>query len=259
VSIVGGRRVVVTRADEQADELCSRLDAMGAVPVRCPTIRIGPPSSLVALDAALTALDGYDWVVLTSANGVRAVLDRLAAIGVLPARLGAARVAAVGRVTAGVLADHGIEVAFVPEIEGSRSLAEALPDVAGRRILVAQGEKADPILAEVLRARGTGRVDAVTAYRTIPTPPADAALQELRKGVDAITFTSPSTVAGFMALGPEWRELVRGVIVASIGPTTTAAARASGLEVHAEAGERTMGALIAALAREFGARKEAGR
>lgn len=259
MNILGGRRVVVTRADEQADELSSRLEAMGAVPVRCPTIRIGPPSSYEAMDAALREIDGYDWVVFTSANGVRAVLDRLEEIGVASARVGAARMAAVGRVTAGVLADHGIAVAFVPDIEGSRSLAAALPDVTDRRVLVAQGDKVDPILVNVLRGRGARRVDAVTAYRTIPTPPSGPALRELRSGVDAITFTSPSTVAGFILLGPEWRELVRGVIVASIGPTTTAAARACGLEVHAEASERTMGALIDALASGLGAGKEAGQ
>ncbi len=256
MSVLRGKRVAVTRADEQADELCSRLGASGAVPIRCPTIRIGPPASWGALDAALGALAGYDWVVFTSPNGVRAVFARLEQLGAPSAGLRAARVAAVGRVTAGVLADHGAAVAFVPAIEGSRSLGESLGDVADRRVLVAQGEKADPILARILRDRGAGRVDVVTAYRTIPEPPSGAALAELRKGVDAITFTSPSTLTGFMGLGPEWQELLRAVIVASIGPTTTAAARASGLEVHAEARERTMGALIDALASAIGARKE---
>ncbi len=264
MSILRGKRVAVTRSDEQADALCSKLEALGALPVRCPTIRIGPPSSYEAVDAALRAVDTYDWVVLTSANGVRAVLARLEEIGVPTARLGGTKVAAVGRVTAGVLADHGIAVAFVPEVEGSRSLAETLPDVTDRGILVAQGEKADPILAKVLRGRGARRVDTRTVYRTIPIPPSGAALEELRRGVDAITFTSPSTVAGFMGLGQEWREIAHGVIVASIGPTTTAAGRARGFEVHAEARERTVGALIDALVSAFapsapGAGKEAGQ
>mgnify|MGYP001186434493 CR=1 FL=1 len=262
MSILRGKRVAVTRSDEQADELCAKLEAMGAVPVRCPTIRIGPPTSYEAVDAALGAVGAYDWVVLTSGNGVRAVLARLEEIGVPAARLGSTKVAAVGRVTAAALAAHGIAVAFVPAVEGSRSLAETLPDVTGRRILVAQGEKADPILARVLRGRGARLVDVVTAYRTIPIPPSGAALEELRRGVDAITFTSPSTVAGFIGLGAGWREIADGVIVASIGPTTTAAARATGFHVHAEARERSVSALIDALARGFagvsGVGKEGG-
>jgi uroporphyrinogen III methyltransferase/synthase len=258
VSILRRKRVVVTRSDEQADDLCSKLEAMGGVPVRCPTIRIGPPSSWDPVEAALRGLEGYDWLVLTSANGVRSLLVGLGRRGIGAGRLAATRVAAVGRVTAAVLAGHGLAVAYVPEAEGSRSLAETLPDVAGRRILVAQGEKADPILATVLRSRGAREVDTLTVYRTVPVPPTGAALEELRRGVDAITFTSPSTVTGFVGLGPEWRKIAEGVIVASIGPTTSAAARACGLEVHAEASERTMGALVDAVARGF-AREESSR
>ena len=251
MSALRGKRVAVTRSDEQAEELCTRLDALGAMSLRCPTIRIGPPSSWQAVDAALRALDTYDWVVVSSANGARAVLARLEEIGAPSPPLRTVRLAAVGRATAGVLAARGVPAAFVPSIEGSKSLAETLPDVAGRRILVAQGDKADSILATVLRGRGAHRVDRVTAYRTIPTPPTGAALEELRRGIDAITFTSPSTVAGFIELGPEWRNLADGVLVASIGPMTTATARASGLEVHAEARERTMSALVEALATGF--------
>lgn len=248
MSSLAGRRVVVTRSDEQADALCDRLEGYGAVAVRCPTIRIGPPASFDELDAALARLEAYDWVVFTSANGVRATLDRLEAVGALPSALRTARIAAVGRVTATALAERGVDVAFVPEVEGSSALGEALTDVAGRNILLALGDKADPILRKLLRARAARRVDAVTAYRTIPTAPAGQGLEELRIGVDAITFTSPSTVAGFLALGPDWRGLIRRAVVATIGPTTTAAAMASGVGVHAEARDRSMGALIDAVA-----------
>ncbi len=251
MSNLRGKRVVVTRSDEQADDLCSKLEAIGGVPVRCPTIRIEPPPSWEQVGAALGDLEAYDWLVLTSANGVRSLFHGLDQLGIAADQLAATRVAAVGRVTAGVLAGHGLAVAYVPEVEGSRSLAETLPDVAGRRILVAQGEKADPILTKGLRARGAHQVDTLSVYRTVPIPPAGAALEELRRGVDVITFTSPSTVTGFVGLGPEWRKIAEGVIVASIGPTTSAAARACGFEVHAEAKERTMGALVDAVASQL--------
>jgi uroporphyrinogen-III synthase len=251
VSVLAGKRVVVTRAHEQAAELCSALAALGAVAVRCPTIRIAPATSYEALDAACARLDSYDWVVFTSANGVRAVLAHLAATGVQPPKLSTKRVAAVGRATAHVLHDRGVSVAYVPDQEGSRSLGEGLPQVEGSRVLLARGDKADPTLARILAQRGARLVDAVTAYRTLPTAPGRTDLEQLRKGIDAVTFTSPSTVSGFVSMGPEWRELLRGRVVVTIGPSTTAAARASGLQVTAEARERSERGMIEALISAF--------
>ena len=256
---LSGRRVVVTRADEQADALCASLEGSGAVAVRCPTIRIGPPASFDALDAALGRLGSYDWVVFTSANGARATLDRLQELGAPLSALRATRVAAVGRVTAAVLAERGVDVAFVPAAEGSRSLGETLADVENRSVLLALGDKADPILKRILGGRAARRVDAVTAYRTIPVPPAGSGLEELRIGVDAVTFTSPSTVAGFVSLGPDWRGLIRRAVVATIGPTTTAAAMASGVGVHAEARDRSMPALVEAVASALAMGTRAGK
>jgi uroporphyrinogen-III synthase len=114
-----------------------------------------------------------------------------------------------------------------------------------------QGDKSDPLLAGALRARGAS-VTAVTAYRTVPTAPSGAGLEALKEGADALTFTSPSTVEGFVALGPDWRGLARRAVVATIGPTTTAAALTRGLGVHAEASERSMEALVEAVASAFG-------
>ena len=247
MSILSRRRVAVTRADEQADALCRALEVQGAEPVRTPTIRIAPPPSFAELDNALGGLGAYDWLVFTSANGVRSVLDRAAESGVAASAFAASRVAAVGRVTAGALASREVPVSFVPTVEGSSALAHALPDVAGRRVLLARGDKADPALGRVLAARGA-LVEHVTAYVTVPMAPSGQGLEELRIGVDAITFTSPSTVAGFVALGPDWRSLIRRAAVATIGPTTTAAAMKSGLGVHAEAKERTTAALVEAVA-----------
>lgn len=246
MSILSRRRVAVTRADERADALCAALEARGAEPVRVPTIRIGPPPAPAELDAALARVADYDWLVFTSANGVRMALDRASEIAV-EAALAGRRVAAVGRVTAAELEARGVPVAFVPAQEGSGALARALPDVEGRRVLLARGDKADPALARVLSERGA-RVEQVTAYVTVPVAPSGQGLEELSIGVDVITFTSPSTVEGFVSLGPDWRGLIRRTAVATIGPTTTAAAMASGLGVHAEAEERTTAALVEAVA-----------
>jgi uroporphyrinogen III methyltransferase/synthase len=215
------------------------------VAVRCPTIVIAPPATYAGMDAALARLADNDWVVFTSANGVRHLLDRAEALGLVSA-LAATRIAAVGAVTARGLAARGASVAFTPTGESAETLGDELPDVMGRSVLLIQGSKADPGLARRLEERGA-RVGVVGAYRTVPTAPSGDALKELREGADALTFTSPSTVEGFVALGPEWRGLARRAIVATIGPTTTTAALALGVGVHAEAGERSMSSLIEAL------------
>jgi uroporphyrinogen III methyltransferase/synthase len=241
------RRVAVTRTGEQADALCAALEAAGAEPVRTPTIRFAPPPSYAQLDAALGALSEFEWVVFTSANGVRAALERAAEIGVATAAIATRRLAAVGGSTAGALAARGLTASFVPAGEAAGELARGIPDVAGRRVLLARGDRGDPALGRILSDRGA-LVESVTAYVTIPVPPSGQGLEELSIGVDAITFTSPSTVTGFVSLGPDWRGLVRRAVVATIGPTTTAAAMTSGLGVHAEAKERTNAGLVEAVA-----------
>ncbi|MGE0159591.1 MAG: uroporphyrinogen-III synthase [Gemmatimonadales bacterium] len=250
MSVLAEKRVVVTRAVEQADELGARLEAAGAVVVRCPTIVIAPAASHEEMDAALGRLGAYDWLVVTSANGVRFLFDRAATLGLGPA-LAAVRVAAVGRVTANALAARGATAAFTPDEESAEALGRSLPDLEGRSVLLVQGAKSDPALARMLAERGAA-VTSLAAYRTIPVAPSGEYLMELRKGADALTFTSPSTVEGFVALGPEWRSLARRAVVATIGPTTTTAALSLGLGVHAEARERSMAALVEALESVWG-------
>lgn len=251
MSALAGKRVVVTRAEHQATELAEILEEVGATALRCPTIAVGPPDSWTDLDEALGRLDEYRWVVFTSSNGVRAVVSRLADSGA-PVRLRAARVAAVGSSTAGALAAHGIRAAYVPHIERSRSLSESLPEVAGSRILLARADIADPAVARTLRERGAERVDDVAAYRTSLLAPSGDALEELRRGVDGITFTSPSTVRGFLELGKESKALIDGVVVATLGPAAADFARRMGIDVTAEARTRSMSGLVDALETAFG-------
>jgi uroporphyrinogen III methyltransferase/synthase len=150
-----------------------------------------------------------------------------------------------------VLEEAGVRVAFVPERERSLALAASLEPVEGERILLTRADIADAAVAETLRARGAGVVDDVVAYRTALLAPEGGGLEELRRGVDGITFTSPSTVRGFLRIGEGWRALLDGVVVASLGPATTDVARRSGMPVHEEAVERTMTGLVEALDRAF--------
>jgi uroporphyrinogen III methyltransferase/synthase len=208
----------------------SRLEALGAVPLLVPGIRIeftdpGP------LDAALTRLRDYDWVIFTSRHAVEAVFRRRRS-------LSGPRVAAVGRATAGELVRHGVVPDLVPrEFVGER-LLDALGPVAGLRVLLPRADIGRRTIPEGLAARGAA-VDEVVVYRTVAGSPSRPDLT----GVDAVTFTSPSTVHGFLESGP----LPAGARVLCIGPVTAAAAREHGLEVHEVAGEYTEDGLVAAL------------
>lgn len=257
MSTLDGRRIVVTRAEEQAGALCARLEAAGAVPLRCPTIRILPPESYEALDEALRRLAEYGWIVFTSTNGVRAVVERMQALGMSVPELDRVRVAAAGPRTARALLEHGVHTDFVPGQSGSEALSRHIAPVEGQRVLLPRGNLADAEAGRVLRERGAAAVDEVVAYRTVPLPPSPLAGRELSGGIDAITFTSPSTVLGFVQAA-EWPRWVEGAVVATIGPTTTAAAREAGLTVHVEAEEQTMAGLVSALADSF-ARRGGGR
>jgi uroporphyrinogen-III synthase len=254
------RRIVVTRAGEAGTAFAARLRALGAVPLLFPAITIAPPADPGPLDAALAGLAGYDWLLFTSANGVRAFLARLRATGRDLPPSAALRVGAVGPATAAALAAAGRAPDLVPAEQTAGGLAAALGAVAGAAVLFPAADIARPDLADGLRERGA-RVDVVTAYRTLPAAPEDGAALagELRAGtIDAVTFTSPSTVRGFLAMVAHGR-LDAAALVASagrpaivcIGPTTAGAARAAGLPVAAVAATQSADGLLAALLAHF--------
>ncbi len=244
-----GRRVVVTRAREQASELRDRLEQLGAEVLELPTIAIEP------LDVVLPPLHDYEWLVLTSVNGVAALFDRgLASAGLDARALGGLKVAAIGPGTAAALAARGIRADLVPE----RFVAEALVDAFPRRaestaesarrypkVLVARAEQARDALPEGLRTRGYD-VDVLPLYRTVPAEPDPAQLAAVQRGdIDAVTFTSSSTVANFHHLVgrlPDPQPLV-----VSIGPVTSNTARERGLRVDVEASEHTIDGLVRTL------------
>jgi uroporphyrinogen III methyltransferase/synthase len=234
-----GVSVVVTRAREQASELRARLEALGAEVVELPAIAIEP------LSFELPQLGEYEWAVFTSANGVDAFFDRGLAASNLDARaLASVRVAAIGPGTSDALARRGIIADLVPERFVAESLLEAFPAGTGR-VLLARAEVARDILPEGLAAKGYS-VDVLPVYRTVSVAPGPDELERVRAGaVDAITFTSSSTVTNFCdAVGPFAAAQPR---VVSIGPVTSETTRARGLRVDAEADPHTIDGLVAAL------------
>jgi uroporphyrinogen III methyltransferase / synthase len=233
-----GRTVVVTRTREQASQLTSVLRERGAAVVEVPVIEItGPADGGAALAAAVGRLGEYDWVVVTSPNGARRLLDVLPDVRAF----GPARVAAIGPGTAAVLAEGRIVPDVVPEQYVAEALLAALPDGPGR-LLLARAEVARDVLPDGLRARGWD-VDVVEAYRTVPAAVSDEQRAAVR-GADLITFTSSSTVEhSLAAFGADGLPPA----VACIGPVTSATAREHGLAVQVEADVHTIDGLVAAV------------
>ncbi len=244
-----GWRVLVTRARAQAGPLLDLLHEKGATPLLAPAIAVESPRGdvLARLDDALDALESYDWLVFTSTNAVESVALRLDQRGRgWPA---GPCVAAVGRATARVLSERGVAVAFVPETHSSAGLAADLPLREGDRVLAPVGDLADDALAAGLKARGA-LVDVVTAYHTVADEETGASLQRLlrEEKPDAVAFASPSALRNTCAaLGDEAAVLFATVVVACIGPTTAAAARAAGLQPRVTATVQTMKGLVEAL------------
>ncbi|MFP5245749.1 MAG: uroporphyrinogen-III C-methyltransferase [Thermoanaerobaculia bacterium] len=225
-----GKRVVVTRAREQASELKRLLEESGAQVLQFPTIEIAPPESFDALDRAID--QRYDWLVFTSMNGVQFYFERLFANGKDVRALAGTKIAAVGQATANDLRARGVQPDVVPERFISTELLPLLPqDQTGIRTAVIRAEEGRDELLTELRRRG-GDVDLVVAYRTIAADYDLAALRELiaNDAIDVVTFTSASTADHFYAkLTEDERKRVNArAIVASIGETTSAAIRKYG-------------------------------
>ncbi len=238
-----GRRVVITRAREQASELRVRLEALGAHVIELPSIAIEP------IDVHLPELDVYSWLIFTSANGVRFFFDDgLRARGLDARALAGLRIACIGPGTARALAERGIVADLIPPRFIAESLLEAfpVPDATGARVLLARAEVARDVLPDGLGALGYA-VDVLPVYRTVRAEPDADDLASVRSGkVDAITFTSSSTVEQFCALVGDIDDSARTPIV-SIGPITSATARAHGLEIDVEADPHDLDGLVAAV------------
>ena len=240
---LAGKRIVVTRARNQASSLVASLVDLGASVIELPTIEIVPLDSYEVLDKGLQRLSEYQWLIVTSANTVRVLVERWAVLGIKPSSLAGVRVAAVGSATERALREQGIEVDVVPEQYLAESLVAALGDrVDGARVLLARASVARDVIPEELGRRGAV-VDVIDAYKTvIPGGAVDRLCEAFSVPncvPDFVTFTSSSTVKNFLAL---WAEaglglIPKGLRAISIGPITSATLEQIGWHPEAEAGD----------------------
>lgn len=248
-----GWRIVITRAEEQADSLAERLRSLGAEPLAYPTIAFAPPEDVRPLDEALRRIPtgAYTWLMLTSVNAVNAVQQRIHSFGQEPRAFLAdhCKVAAVGPTTTTACNELlGMQPAIVPKKFVAEALAEAMGDMRGQRALLANADIARPVLQQKLSEAGA-EVERVVAYRTIPATGGVDLPPLLAAGtVHAITFTSGSTARYFVErIGQATLDAARQTIIACIGPIAADAAREAGLPPTLVASTYTEQGLVEAL------------
>jgi uroporphyrinogen III methyltransferase/synthase len=257
-----GRRVLVTRAREQAGELSRLLSEAGAEPVECPTIQIVPPASWAELDEAIADLRNCQWLVFTSVNGVKPFMERLQRKGLDGRAVAGLRLGCIGPRTAEALAAHGLRADVIPAEYQAEGLIEVMKTagVKGQRVLIPRAAVAREILPEQLRELGAD-VRVVTAYRTVvPSVEADRVKEQLRtRALHVLTFASSSTVRNFAGLfggRDDVRQATAGAVVACIGPITAKTAAEEGLTVSITAAENTIPALVEAIVQYYSTCRE---
>lgn len=244
-----GKKIVITRARAQASGLVAELTRLGAHCIEIPTIRIQPPEDNTPVETAIEHIQDYDWLTFTSVNGVKYFFDTLFAMGKDVRVLGHLKFACIGPVTKERLADYGIVSDILPKTFRAESVVEAFAetDIQAKKVLLPRARKARTILPEELNRMGA-RVDEVTVYETVLDSGGKEMLTRMLENgeIDAVTFTSSSTVSNFMSLLDPDRasDLMNGVTVASIGPITSDTARSLGLEPAIEADPYTIPGLV---------------
>ena len=248
-----GVRVLVGRARHQAGSLSGELRKLGAQVLEIPFIEIRNPASFRSLDSALQHLDRYDWLILTSVNGVDAMWKRLTKLRVPMDEVPRLHIAAIGPATKKAIEQRGWRVDVVPKEYVAESVVRSLKRrVKGSRILLVRAKVARDVIPRELRKAGA-RVDVVEAYETVVPEKSrhrlHSALQNPRKSPHVVTFTSSSTVRNFVQLlgARRGRKLLDGILTASIGPVTSATLRDLGLPVDIAAREFTIPGLITAI------------
>jgi uroporphyrinogen III methyltransferase / synthase len=250
-ALLFAKRIVITRAREQADTLAEKIRALGGTPIVFPTIAFQPLENFEALDNALRNWRAFDWVVFTSANGVRFVAERFPALGLNIRILNELRVAAIGPATMRALNKLNVRVDFVPTRFLGEQVAHELPGASSESILLLRANLASNELAHGLAARGM-RVTNIDAYQTVRAE----SIPINSSQADAITFTSSSTVENFALLLDETTRAQLGrLVVFCIGPVTAQTARELGWNVAAIADEHTTDGLVNAMC-EYYKRKE---
>jgi uroporphyrinogen-III synthase len=251
-SPLDGKVVIVTRAEAQSNELCEALKARGAIVKRLPLISFAPPENYDSLDAALSSISTFDWILFTSANAVQAVERRGEELGLnLDGLANLPRAAAVGPATSNAAEGAGFSVEYVATDHSGAGLARELgAELRGKKVLLPRSDRANAELPAALRKSGA-LVTEVVAYRNLPPNGADRDKlnESLRDGVDGVLFYSPSAVQNFLELlGGERLASVQGrAVMVAIGPATSAALSSAGIQRIARASDTTTKAVIEVL------------
>jgi uroporphyrinogen-III synthase len=255
-----GVRVLVGRARHQAGALSSELRKLGAQVIEIPFIEIHKPHSFKPLDTALENLAAYDWLILTSVNGVEALWERMRKHSLANRAVNRLRIAAIGPATRKAIEKHGVTVDVVPKEYVAESVVRSLKNkVKGKRVLLVRAKIARDVIPRELRKAGV-LVEVVEAYETVVPKTSRVRLQSLLKKAETrphvVTFTSSSTVKNFVALlgtkasGRE-ENMLDGIQTASIGPITSSTLREFGLPVNIAAKEFTIPGLVSAILRHY--------
>jgi uroporphyrinogen-III synthase len=262
-----GVRVLVGRARHQAGALSTELRNQGADVLEIPFIQIRKPRSFRPLDTALKNLASYDWLILTSVNGVEAMWNRLQKLSIVPWKSGAAaprsgssrigasvrrlRVAAIGPATKKAIEQRNLKVDVVPKEYVAESVVRSLKEkVKGKRVLLVRAKVARDVIPHELQTAGA-QVDVVEAYETVVPQTSrrrlQTALRSPNERPNVVTFTSSSTAKNFVALLGRPETKLNGIYMASIGPVTSATLKDLGLPVDIAAREFTIPGLVAAI------------
>jgi len=253
---LAGTRILIGRARHQASSLSKSLRSLGASVIEIPFIEIRKPQSYAPLDAALNSMKSYDWLILTSANGVEAMWRRIQKLRIPRTWLKHLKIAAIGPATKKAIVKHGLKVKMVPEEYVAESVVKGLRDeVKGKRVVLIRAKVARDVIPEDLRAAGA-QVDVIEAYETVIPETSRARLAKLMKNPNRrphlVTFTSSSTAKNFAELlgekaGSRNRGPLKNIQFASIGPVTSSTLRELEMPPSIEAKEYTMGGLIRAI------------
>ncbi|MEK6405357.1 MAG: uroporphyrinogen-III synthase [Acidobacteriota bacterium] len=258
-----GKTVLVTRPRGQSEDIAARLEALGATVILCPTIEVVPPSSWVALDASIQEIKEYDWIIFTSANGVRFFFRRLGEIrsdgaqalaGLVVCAIGPAtalaleRAGAIAQVTASDSKAEGALMAIIDYLGGDEN-------VRGLRFLIPRARVARDFLPAGLRRLGA-RVDAVETYQTVKPDVEPGSVLRIFKenSIDVVTFTSSSALSNFAALVglTDLSVLLANMLVACIGPVTSETAASHGLKRVIQPELYNADALVASIVKSIG-------
>lgn len=232
-----GLRILITRPKEQSKLLAEEIARLGGTPIEFPTIGVEPTEKSVKSEMVFETLNGYHWIVFTSANGVRHFFKE----ATMKKTDFAPRIAVIGPATAHAVEQSGLKVSFISSPYLTERLAKELPRVERKRILLVRAEGADARMKSILTERGAS-VDEVHPYRVMINRPSS-----LLEDYDAVLFTSPSTVSSFIEIAGGSRAKSLGRIVCCIGPVTAKAVEARGFRVDVVAKEHSAQGLVGAL------------